>query len=68
MHIFSNFHYGPKGMHLERVDCIEPTSFYEKDAQVLWTRWYDDAPDDPNIRKKYTFRSHIHAKLPNTLH
>ncbi|CAB4399435.1 unnamed protein product [Rhizophagus irregularis] len=48
-------------------DTIEPTSFYEKDARILWTKWYDDAPDDPNIRKKYTFRSHIHTKLPNTL-
>src|SRR6266536_5636898 len=32
---------------------VEPTSFYEKDAKVLWTRWREDAPDDPNIRKKY---------------
>ena len=45
-------------------DTIEPTSFYEKDAKVLWNRWRDDAKDDPNIRKKYTFRSHIHTKLP----
>ena len=48
-------------------NTIEPTSFYEKDAQILWNRWRDDAKDDPNIRKKYTFRSHIHTKLPNTL-
>ena len=43
--------------------AIEPTSFYEKDAKVLWTRWRDDAPDEPDIRKKYTFRSYIHTKL-----
>jgi hypothetical protein len=48
-------------------DTIEPTSFYEKDARDLWRRWYDDAKDDPNIRKKYTFRSFIHTNLPNTL-
>ena len=44
-------------------DTIEPTGFYEKDAKVLWTRWRDDAPDEPDIRKKYTFRSYIHTKL-----
>ncbi|POG68479.1 hypothetical protein GLOIN_2v1878327 [Rhizophagus irregularis DAOM 181602=DAOM 197198] len=42
-------------------DCIdntiEPTIFYEKEAKVLWTRWHDDAKDDLNIRKKYTFRT-----------
>ncbi len=52
-------------------DCIdntiEPTIFYEKEAKVLWTRWHDDAPDEPDIRKKYIFRSYIHTKLPNTL-
>ncbi|RGB24315.1 hypothetical protein C1646_773271 [Rhizophagus diaphanus] len=52
-------------------DCIdntiEPTIFYEKEAKVLWTRWYDDAPDKPDIRKKYIFRFYIHTKLPNTL-
>ena len=36
-------------------NTIELTSFYEKDAKVLWTRWRDDAKNDPNIRKKYTF-------------
>jgi len=30
-------------------NTIEQTSFYEKDAKVLWTKWHDDAPDDPNI-------------------
>src|SRR5438876_2275755 len=44
-------------------DTIEPTSFYEKDAQDLWNRWRYDAKDDPNIRKKYTFRSFIHTSL-----
>ena len=48
-------------------DTIEPTSFYEKDARDLWRRWCDDASGDPVIRKKYTFRSHILTKLPNTL-
>ena len=46
---------------------IEPTSFYEKDAKVLWTRWHDDASDDPDIRKKYTFHSHIHTRLPHPI-
>ena len=49
-------------------DTIEPTRFYEKDAKVLWTRWRDDASDESDIRKKYTFRSYIHTKLPNTLY
>ncbi|GBC22461.2 hypothetical protein GLOIN_2v1772632 [Rhizophagus irregularis DAOM 181602=DAOM 197198] len=44
-------------------DCIdntiEPTIFYEKEAKVLWTRWHDDAKDDLNIRKKYTFRTRV---------
>ena len=44
-------------------DTIEPTSFYEKDAKILWNRWRDDAKDDPSIRKKYSFRSCIHTKL-----
>ena len=52
-------------------DCIdntiEPTIFYEKEAKVLWTRWHDDASDEPDIRKKYIFHSYIHTKLPNTL-
>ena len=26
MHIFSNFHYSPKGVHLERVDCTITTT------------------------------------------
>ena len=43
--------------------AIEPTSFYEKDTKVLWTRWRDDAPDESDIRKKYTFRSYVHTKL-----
>ena len=30
-------------------DTIEPTSFYEKDAKILWNRRFDDAKDDPNI-------------------
>ena len=34
---------------------IEPSSFYEKDAKILWNRWRDDAKDNPNIRKKYSF-------------
>ena len=42
---------------------IEPTSFYEKDAKVLWNRWFDDAKDDPAIRKKYTFRSRVHSSI-----
>jgi len=42
---------------------IEPTTFYEKDAQAIWVGRCDDAPADPNIRKKYTFHSHIHTKL-----
>ena len=49
-------------------NTIEPTRFYEKDAKVLWIRWRDDASDEPNIRKKYTFRSYIHTKLSNTLY
>ncbi|RGB30969.1 hypothetical protein C1646_764615 [Rhizophagus diaphanus] len=44
-------------------DTIEPTSFYEKDARDLWRRWYDDAKDDPNIRKKYAFRSCVHSSI-----
>ena len=48
-------------------NTIEPAIFYEKDAKILWNGWYDDAKDDLNIRKKYTFRSYIHTKLPNTL-
>ena len=47
-------------------DTIEPTSFYEKDAKVLWTRWRDDASDEPDIRKKYTFRSCVYTSLLNT--
>jgi hypothetical protein len=47
-------------------DTIEPTSFYEKDAKVLWNRWRDDASDEPDIRKKYTFRSCVYTSLPNT--
>ena len=45
-------------------DTIEPISFYEKDAKILWNRWRDDASDEPDIRKKYTFRSHIHSSIP----
>ena len=45
-------------------DTIEPTSFYEKDAQILWNRWRDDAKDSSNIRKKYSFRSCIHSSIP----
>ena len=45
-------------------NTIEPSSFYEKDAKILWNRWCDDAKDDPNIRKKYTFRSYIHSSIP----
>ena len=48
-------------------DTIEPTSFYEKDAKDLWNRWRDDAPDESDIRKKYTFQSYIHTSLPKTL-
>ncbi|RIA80761.1 hypothetical protein C1645_838119 [Glomus cerebriforme] len=48
-------------------NTIEPAIFYEKDAKILWNGWHDDAKDDLNIRKKYTFRSYIHTKLPNTL-
>src|SRR5881227_2966904 len=42
-------------------DTIEPSSFYEKDAKILWNRWHDDAKDNPNIRKKYTFRLYVHS-------
>ena len=44
-------------------DTIEPTSFYEKDVRDLWRRWYDDAKDDPNIRKKYSFQSCVHSSV-----
>jgi hypothetical protein len=44
-------------------DTIEPAIFYEKDAKILWNRWRDDAPDDPNIRKKYSFRSRVHSLI-----
>jgi hypothetical protein len=45
-------------------DTIEPTSFYEKDAKILWNRWRDDAKDDPSIRKKYSFRSCVYSSIP----
>src|ERR1043165_8794666 len=48
-------------------NTIKPTSFYEKDAKVLWTRWCDDASDESNIRKKYTFHSYIYTKFSNRL-
>ena len=48
-------------------DTIEPSSFYEKDVKVLWNRWRDDAPDEPDIRKKYTFRSCIHSLILDRL-
>ena len=48
-------------------DTIEPTSFYEKDAQILWNRWRDDTPDESDIRKKYTFHSFIYTSLPKSL-
>jgi hypothetical protein len=44
-------------------DTIEPASFYEKDAKILWNEWRDDAKDNPNIRKKYSFRSCIHSSI-----
>src|SRR6266480_7840089 len=47
-------------------DTIEPTSFYEKDAKDLWNRWRYDAPDESDIRKKYTFQSYIYISLPKT--
>jgi chromosome segregation ATPase len=43
-------------------NTIEPSSFYEKDAKILWNRLRDDAPDEPDIRKKYTFRSLIRSR------
>jgi chromosome segregation ATPase len=45
-------------------NTIEPSSFYEKDAKVLWNRWHDDAKDNPNIRKKYSFRSYVYSSIP----
>ena len=30
-------------------DTIEPSSFYEKDAKILWNRWCNDDKDNPNI-------------------
>ena len=48
-------------------DTIEPSSFYEKDAKILWNRWRDDAKDNSNIRKKYSFRSCIHSSILNHL-
>ena len=54
---------------LQRInpDCIdatiEPTSFYEKDAQNLCNRWRDNAKDDPDIRKKYSFRTYVHSSF-----
>ena len=47
--------------------AIEPISFYEKDAKVLWNRWRANAPDNPDIRKKYSFRSSIRTKLSDHL-
>ena len=44
-------------------DTIEPASFYEKDAQILWNRWRDDVKDNPNIRKKYSRKSEITRKI-----
>ena len=48
-----------EGIRSINSDCIdntiEPTSFYEKDAKILWNRWRDDAKDDLNIQKKYSF-------------
>jgi chromosome segregation ATPase len=44
-------------------NTIEPSSFYEKDAKILWNRLRDDAPDEPDIRKKYTFRSRIVSSI-----
>ena len=40
-------------------NTIEPARIYEKDAKILWNRWHDDAKNDLNIRKKYTFRTHV---------
>ncbi|CAB4377325.1 unnamed protein product [Rhizophagus irregularis] len=40
-------------------NTIEPAIFYEKDAKNLWNGWHDDAKDDLNIRKKYTFRTRV---------
>ena len=45
-------------------DTIEPTSFYEKDAKILWNRWRDDAKDNSNIRKKYSFWSYVYSSIP----
>src|SRR6202008_1231943 len=44
-------------------DTIEPSSFYEKDVKVLWNKWRDDASNDPNIQKKYSFRSYVHSSI-----
>ena len=44
-------------------DTIEPASFYEKDAKIFWNRWRDDAKDNSNIQKKYSFRSYVHSSI-----
>ena len=44
-------------------DTIEPVSFYEKDAKILWNRWRDDSKYDSNIRKKYSFRSYVSSYI-----
>ncbi len=36
-------------------DTIEPTGHFN--SRDLWIRWHYNAEDDPDIRKKYTFRS-----------
>jgi len=42
-----------EGIRSINPDCIdntiEPISFYEKDAKILWNRWRDDAKHDSNI-------------------
>jgi hypothetical protein len=45
--------------HAGRDATIEPSSYFSHHDAKLWTGMREDAKDDLNIRKKYTFRMRV---------
>jgi len=46
-------------LHAGRDATIEPSSYFSHHNTKLWTEKQEDAKNDLNIRKKYTFRMHV---------
>src|SRR5271154_2445467 len=42
-----------------RDGVIEPNMYISTNESGLWARWQEEAKDNPNIRKKYTFRTRV---------